>query len=93
MPKGRKRDHQAEKTLYRSVYLMEVARGSSHIASTLSAATQRIAIAEVLHEFQLQHGADRLAVFRDLLAESLEKRGHQSAAQAVSNFEPDWLRT
>jgi hypothetical protein len=62
---------------------MELARGSSYIASTLSPATQQVAIAEVLHEFRLQHGADRLFIFRDLLAESLEKRDNRSAAQAV----------
>jgi hypothetical protein len=47
---------------------------------------------EVLDEFRAQYGADKLVVFRELLAESLEKRNEPSAAQAVLNFEPDWLR-
>lgn len=88
MPRGQKRAQQAEKNLYRSIYLIELARGSSHIASTLSPQTQRIAIAEVMDEFREQHGADKLVVFRELLAESLEKRNEPSAAQAVLNFEP-----
>jgi hypothetical protein len=92
MPRAPKRAQQADKNLYRSVYLIELARGSSHIASTLSPQTQRIAITEVMDEFRAQYGADKLVVFRELLAESLEKRSEPSAAQAVLNFEPDWLR-
>jgi hypothetical protein len=88
MPKGRKPGQQAEKILYRSIYLMELARGSSYIASMLSPATQRVAIAEVLDEFRLQYGADTLLIFRDLLAESLMKRDNRPAAQAVLSFEP-----
>jgi hypothetical protein len=92
MPRGRKNAEQAERNLYRSVYLMELARGSSHIASTLSSQTQRIAIAEVLEGFCTHHGADKLVIFRELLAESLEKRNQPIAAQAVLNFMPDWLQ-
>ncbi|MFL9960873.1 hypothetical protein PQR02_07035 [Paraburkholderia sediminicola] len=92
MPRPRKRAEQAEKNIYRSVYLIELARGSSHIASTLSPQTQRIAIAEVLDEFHRQYGADKLIIFRELLAESLEKRNQPIAAQAVLNFKPDRLR-
>jgi hypothetical protein len=86
--RGRRRGLQAEKALYRSTYLMELARGSSHIASTLSPATQRVAIAEVFGEFRLQHGPDNVVVFRELLAESLMERNNLSAAQAVLSFEP-----
>ncbi|MEW9580380.1 hypothetical protein ABQJ48_02040 [Paraburkholderia sp. DGU8] len=92
MPRGPKRTQQADKNLYKSVYLVELARGSSHIASTLSPQTQRIAITEVMDEFRARYGADKLVVFRELLAESLEKRNEPSAAQAVLNFEPDCLR-
>lgn len=88
MPRGRKPGQQAEKRLYRSLYLMELARGSSYIASTLNPATQRVAIAEVLDEFRLQHGADALSIFRDLLAENLANRDNRPAAQAVLGFEP-----
>ncbi|ACD16537.1 hypothetical protein [Paraburkholderia phytofirmans] len=66
--------------------MMELARGSSYIASTLTPATQQAAIAEVLNEFREQHGADTLLIFRDLLAESLTDRQHKLAAEAVLNF-------
>ncbi|KAA1012069.1 hypothetical protein FVF58_13235 [Paraburkholderia panacisoli] len=89
MPRARKGAEQAEKNAYRSLYLTELARGSSHIASTLSPQTQRIAIAEIVDEFCTQHGADKLVIFRELLAESLEKRNQPGAAQAVLNFKPD----
>jgi hypothetical protein len=92
MPKeekrGRRRGLQAEKALYRSIYLMELARGSSYIASTRSPATQRAAIAEVFDEFRSLYGPDKLLIFRELLAESLHKRDCLSAAQAVLSFEP-----
>lgn len=84
---GGKRDLQAEKTLYRSIYQIELARGSSYIASTLTPATQQAAIAEVLNEFRAQHGADRLLIFRDLLAESLKNRKDTLAAEAVLSFD------
>lgn len=87
MRKGRKTDRHAEKTLYRSTYLVDLARGSSFIASTLTPATQRAAIAEVLEEFRTQHGVEKLLIFRELLAESLEKRQNPLAAQAVLSFE------
>lgn len=89
MPKGQHRSQQAEKNLYRSAYLMELARGSSYIASTLTPATQHRAIAEVMHEFCTQYGADKLFIFRDLLAESLKDRNNLPAAQAVLSFELD----
>jgi hypothetical protein len=88
MIRGRKTARQADKQQYRSIYVVELARGSSHIASTLSPASQHAAIAEVLREFTLQYGSDMLPVFRELLAESLGDRGNTSAAQAVSDFEP-----
>jgi hypothetical protein len=88
MSKPRKISRHADKKLYRSAYLMELARGSSYIASTLTPATQRAAIEEVLQEFRAQHGAEKLFIFRELLAESLEKRQNPHAAQAVLTFEP-----
>lgn len=88
MRKSPKRTQQADKVLYRTTYSMELARGSSHIASTLSPETRRVAIAEVLDEFAALHGADKLAIFRELLAESLEKRDRHDAAQAVLKARP-----
>jgi hypothetical protein len=88
MSKTGKTGRHADKKLYRSAYLMELARGSSYIASTLTPTTQRAAIEEVLQEFRVLHGAEKLFIFRELLAESLEKRKNPQAAQAVLTFEP-----
>jgi hypothetical protein len=86
MPRGRKPTQLSEKILFKATYLVELTRGRSHIASTLSEETRHSAIAEIFEEFSRQHGADKLAVFRELLAESLERRDHPSAAQAVLKF-------
>jgi hypothetical protein len=88
MPRGPGLGRQAEKNRYRSTYLLELARGSSHISSTLGADSQHAAIAEVLREFGLKYGKDKLPVFRDLLAESLEDRDNPDAARAVLSFAP-----
>jgi hypothetical protein len=88
MPRGSRPRRQAEKNQYRSIYLHELARASSHISSTLGADSQHAAIAEALREFGLKYGDDKVPLFRDLLAESLEDRGNPGAARAVSNFTP-----
>jgi hypothetical protein len=88
MPRGPKPGRQAEKNQYRSIYLHELARGCSYISSTLGADSQYAAIADVLREFGRQYGKEKIALFRDLLAESLEDRGNVDAAQAVRNFAP-----
>ncbi|WP_233830261.1 hypothetical protein [Paraburkholderia sp. ZP32-5] len=88
MTRGRKHGRVADKQQYRSIYVVELARGSSYIASTLSAESLHAAIAEVLRDFALQYGDDALPLFRELLAESLEDRGNVAAAQAVWDFEP-----
>jgi hypothetical protein len=88
MPRGPRPGRQAEKNRYRSIYLLELARGSSYISSALGAASQHAAIAEVLREFGLRHGNDKVPLFRDLLAESLEDRDNLDAARAVLSFVP-----
>jgi hypothetical protein len=88
MMRGRKSGRVADKQQYRSNYVLELARGSSYIASTLSPESLHAAIAEVLRDFTLQYGDDALPLFRELLAENLEDRGNHAAAQAVWDFEP-----
>ena len=88
MPRGPRPGRQADKNRYRTTYLLELARGSSFISSTLGADSQHAAIAEVLREFGLRYGKDKLPLFRDLLAESLQDRGNLDAARAVLNFAP-----
>jgi hypothetical protein len=70
----------------RLIYMLELARGSSHIASTRKPETRDRAIAEVLEGFGEVHGLQRLDIFRELLAEDTERRGHLEAAVAVRHF-------
>jgi hypothetical protein len=87
MSKGRRASHAAQLEQHRSIYLVELARGSSFIASTLTPVTQRAAITEVMSEFSERYGTEHLSIFRELLAESLVKRRSPLAAQAVLEFE------
>lgn len=64
-------------------YRLELARGASHIASTLSAQGRTDAIAEVADGFVLQYGETNLAVFLEVLADRLMQRGADEAATAV----------
>ena len=73
----------------RVTYMLELARGSSHIASTRKAETLNRAIAEVLTGFCQVHGLQALGVFRELLALDVEQRGNQHAAAAVRRFAPE----
>ena len=73
----------------RVTYMLELARGSSHIASTRKAETLNRAIAEVLTGFCQVHGLQALGVFRELLALDVEQRGNQHAAAAVRRFVPE----
>jgi hypothetical protein len=66
---------------------VELARGSSHIASTLSPRSLREAVAEVMNEFAKLHGVDNHPGFRKLLADSLERRKNPKAATAVKHFD------
>ncbi|KXU84312.1 hypothetical protein CI15_26875 [Paraburkholderia monticola] len=66
--------------------MLELVRGSSHIASTRKPETLNHAIAEVLEEFSRLHGVPALGVFRELLAQDVERRGNQGAASAIRIF-------
>lgn len=72
----------------RTFYMLELARGSSHIASTRSPETLNRAIAEVLNGFSQVYDPQALGVFRELLALDVEQRGNQDAALAVRCFAP-----
>jgi hypothetical protein len=78
----------AAMTLGRVTYMLELARGSSHIASTRKPETLNHAIAEVLEGFRRLHGEPGLGIFRELLAQDVERRGNQGAASAVRSFDP-----
>ncbi|HKT98210.1 MAG TPA: hypothetical protein VJS30_17045 [Paraburkholderia sp.] len=66
-------------------YGLQLARGSSHIASTLTPATRASAIAEVIEEFETLFGLDDLRCFLDVLAQRLENRGAREASAEVAD--------
>jgi hypothetical protein len=66
-------------------YRLELARGASHIASTLSAQGRAAAIAEVIDGFVLQYGETDLPVFLEVLADRLTQRGAKEAATAIGD--------
>ncbi|MFM0732635.1 hypothetical protein PQQ52_19310 [Paraburkholderia sediminicola] len=70
----------------RAAYALELARGCSHISSTLNADTRKHAIAEVLGEFRDLYGDRELVLFQKLLIEDLQRRGKRDAASAVAYF-------
>jgi hypothetical protein len=70
----------------RVLYMLELARGSSHISSTRSPDTLNVAISEVLNEFVDLYGADELEIFQELLALEIEQRGNSNAAQSVRYY-------
>jgi hypothetical protein len=70
----------------RLAYLLKLARGSSHIGSTLTPESEQRAIAETLAEFCQVYGDAQVALFQQLLAEELRHRGKRDAAAAVAHF-------
>jgi hypothetical protein len=83
MPSGAKHPSAGDLARCQSEYFVELARASSHIASTQSSATQRAAIAEAFSAFVEYHGAQDFSVFVELLARRLEERRCPEAASAV----------
>ncbi|NPT60823.1 hypothetical protein GNZ13_41320 [Paraburkholderia sp. 5N] len=83
MPSGTKHPSAVDLARCQIEYFVELARASSHIASTHSSATQRAAIAETFSEFVERHGAQDFSVFVELLARHLEARRSPEAAGAV----------
>lgn len=68
-------------------YSIELARGSSHIASTLTAATLNAAVTEVVIDFVQRHGNDGLSIFLKLLADRLDARQKSAAASVVRHVD------
>lgn len=87
MDKGRNASVRSEEARsYRCAFAVELARGASHIASTLSPATRESAVADVMDDFAGIHGEDMLPIFCKLLAESLRGRQDTQGALAVQHF-------
>lgn len=74
------------------LYMAEIARAGSHIASTLSALSERAAITDVASDFRNRYGSDDLDVFLELLAQTLENRLRSRAATIVRCFNTDTKR-
>ncbi|REE18355.1 hypothetical protein B0G71_1363 [Paraburkholderia sp. BL27I4N3] len=85
----RKNIIEATLTQARLTYMLELARGSSHIASTRTPETLNRAITEVVDGFCQVHGLQALGIFRELLALDVGHRGNQDAALAVRCFAPE----
>jgi hypothetical protein len=83
MPKG---PSAAATATARVTYAVELARGASHISSTLSPETERRAIVETIGEFCELYGEAKLPLFQKLLAEEVRQRGKKEAALAVAQF-------
>ncbi|MGV2289735.1 hypothetical protein AAHK20_13575 [Trinickia sp. YCB016] len=64
-------------------YELELSRGASHLASTMSYATLEAAMVETVAEFVKQHGDDDLSVFLELLSRRLSERKKPEAASAI----------
>jgi hypothetical protein len=73
-------------------YSIELARGSSHIASTLGLDSLRAAVAESMDDFLQRNGTDDLAIFLEVLADRLDKRHASDAASLVRQFCQERLR-
>ena len=71
---------------YRLAFKVELARGGSHIASTLTPASMDAAVAEVMGQFIADRGTEGFEAFRVLLAENLEARGYVQGAEAVRMY-------
>lgn len=73
----------------RQLYMAELARGGSYIASTLSVASERAAVLDVVREFCGRYGSNDLAVFMELLAQILEGRSRPAAASVIRRLVAD----
>jgi len=66
---------------------VELARDSSHIASTLTAASLNAAVIDVVDGFVHRHGNDGLSIFLKLLADRLDSRQKSDAASVVRHVD------
>lgn len=70
--------------LYASFFKVDVARGASHISSTLKPETLAAAVTDVMTDFVTAHGRLKLEIFKHLLCEALEQRRREDAAALVA---------
>jgi hypothetical protein len=70
----------------RLAFAVEMARGASHIASTLGVGSRAAAIHEVFTQFIADRGHHSLEDFRLCLADALERRGCRLEAADVKAY-------
>lgn len=63
--------------------MADIARGSSHISSALSASTRETAITDITAGFVKDYGRHDLLVFVELLASALDGRKNPDAAAVM----------
>lgn len=78
----------ADRSLIETRYTLELARGSSVIASTLTQSSLMQAIGETLSAFVANHGTGDLDNFVLVLSERLIKRDRADAAEMIGNWKP-----
>ncbi|MEX3985323.1 hypothetical protein AB4Y45_40980 [Paraburkholderia sp. EG287A] len=83
MPTRTKQPSTADLSRCQLLYVVELARGSSHIDSTLTVASRKAAISEILSEFEAWYGTGDIPAFVEILARRLEERANPDAASAV----------
>jgi hypothetical protein len=78
----------ATRSLIETRYTLELARGSSVIASTLTRSSLMQAIGETLSAFVANHGTGDLDGFVLVLSERLIQRDRADAAEMIDNWRP-----
>ena len=71
-------------------YALELARGASVIASTLTQSSSMQAIGETLSAFIANHGPEDLDGFVLILSERLIERGRADAAEMIRDWRAGW---
>lgn len=67
-------------------YELELARGVSHVASTMYGESMLAAIRETIQAFEASYGRDDLKVFAHALLKRLKLRGKTLAANVLDDF-------
>lgn len=78
----------ANRSLIETRYTLELARGASVIASTLTQSSLMQAIGETLSAFVANHGTADLDGFVLVLGERLIQRHRADAAEVIGNWRP-----
>jgi hypothetical protein len=81
-----KRNPASDEVRFLKEYEMDLARGSSHIASMLYPESIHVAVKETVLLFEARHGRDDLKTFLHALIKKLEQRGKPEAVKVLQDF-------